>query len=408
LEDPPVTEPRRPIVLSVEQALSMSSATLRFAHLGWRVIRVEATPAAGRRSSGDPNRYIGKKVAGEDRASYFVGPNCGKEAIALNLKEPEARELLRRLIRELPVDVFCTNTMPARHTALGLDYASLSAVRPELVWCSISALGLAHPDVPGYDPVLQAQLGYMDLTGNPDGPPMQNGPPIIDLKAGDECFAQVLLALYERTWTGRGKAIDVSMAQVAASWLLTFLPMLELGSTPDEIRRSGNEHRQFIPTNAYPTADGFIYMAVGSDAQWARLCEQPLFRSLARPELATNEGRRRAKPQLHAEIAAITSQHPAAQVAAALAEAHVPNAPITPIEQVMDLPFLEKSLLATRLPDGRRIRLPPPAVDTPYLDARSRELPFAPGYGEHTDRVLGEIGLDRARISALRERGIIA
>ena len=159
----------RPIVLSVEQALSMSYATLRFAQLGWRVIRIEPTPVEGRRAHGDPNRHIGRPVADGDRHSYFVGPNVGKEAIALNLKEPDGRALLRRLVRDLDADVFCTNTMPARHTALGLDYATLSDGRPDLVWCCISAMGLAYPDVPGYDPVLQALCGYMDITGPADG-----------------------------------------------------------------------------------------------------------------------------------------------------------------------------------------------------------------------------------------------
>ena len=162
--------PPRPVVLSVEQALSMSYATLRFVHLGWRVIRIEPTPSPNLRTRGDPNRHIGRKVAEGDRHSYFVGPNAGKEAIALNLKEPEGQALLARLIRELSADVFCTNTMPARHASLGIDYAALRAVRPELVWCCISAMGLAYPNVPGYDPVLQAQCGYMDITGNPDGP----------------------------------------------------------------------------------------------------------------------------------------------------------------------------------------------------------------------------------------------
>jgi crotonobetainyl-CoA:carnitine CoA-transferase CaiB-like acyl-CoA transferase len=248
-------------VLSVEQALSMSYATLRFVHLGWRVIRVEATPARGRRSAGDPNRYIGREIAGEDRHSYYVAPNAGKEAVALNLKEQQGQALLRRMIRELPVDVFCTNTLPARHVALGLDYQSLSAERPELIWCSISAMGRAEPEVPGYDPMLQALCGYMDITGDPAGPPMQCGPPLIDLKAGDEAFTQVLQALLERAEGGvPGRAIDISMAQVAVSWLQTFLPMLDMGSPPSELQRAGNEHRQFIPVNAYPTRDGFIYV----------------------------------------------------------------------------------------------------------------------------------------------------
>jgi len=403
-----MTADRRPVVLSVEQALSMSYATLRFAQLGWRVIRVEATPGAGRRGgAGDPNRHIGRPVAEGGRASYFVGPNCGKEAIALNLKDPRARDLLRRLVAELPVDVFCTNTMPGRHVDLGLDAAALSAARPELVWCCISAMGLAYPDVPGYDPVLQAQCGYMDLTGDPAGPPTQCGPPIIDLKAGDEAFAQTILALWERDRTGLGKVIDVSMAQVAVSWLLTFLPMLELGSPPEEIRRSGNQHRQFIPTNAYPTADGFIYLAVGSDVQWQRLVSQPMFATLADPGYDRNEGRRAGKDALHAAIGAVTARHPTAAVAEALVRAQVPHAPITPIERVMDLPFVAATALSTRTPDGHTVRLPPPAVPTPYLTEHGGELPFAPAYSEHTDAVLREIGLGDEAIDVLRRDGVV-
>ena len=398
----------RPVVLSVEQALSMSYATLRFVHLGWRVIRVESTPAQGRKAAGDPNRAIGRKAADGGRHSYFVGPNVGKEAIALNLKEHDGRALLRRLVRELGVDVFCTNTMPARHAALGLDYASLVKEREDLVWCCISAMGLAHPDVPGYDPVIQALCGYMDITGNADGPPMQNGPPIIDLKAGDEAFAQVLHALLERAHTKRGRAIDVSMAQVAASWLLTFLPMLDMGSPPGELKRSGNEHRQFIPTNAYPTSDGFVYMAVGSDAQWQRLVAKAPFTPLARPELQTNEGRRANKVALHAEIAAITRAHPAAAIADALAAAQIPHAPITPIEKVMDLDFLRGALLSTTTPDGKRVRLPPPAVATDWLTEHGGEVPFAPAYGGDTDDVLAEVGVKHEEIAALRARGVIA
>ncbi len=398
----------RPVVLSVEQALSMSYATLRFVHLGWRVIRIEPTPADGRKLVGDPNRHIGRRVADGDRHGYFVGPNVGKEAIALNLKDAEGRALLRRLVRELGADVFCTNTMPARHAPLGLDYATLSEGRPDLVWCCISAMGLAYPDVPGYDPVLQALCGYMDITGNADGPPMQNGPPLVDLKAGDEAFAQVLLALLERTRTGKGRAIDVSMAQVAVSWLLTFLPMLDMGSSGADLRRSGNEHRQFIPTNAYPTADGFIYMAVGSDAQWQRLTAREPFAPLARPDLATNEGRRATKAELHASIAAITSRLSAAEVSRALAAAQIPHAPITPIDRVMDLDFLRGALLTTTTPDGHRIRLPPPAVQTEWLEQRGREVPFAPAYGGQTDSVLAEIGVSADDARALRARGVVA
>ncbi|HJO38204.1 MAG: CoA transferase [Vicinamibacterales bacterium] len=400
--------PKPQVVLSIEQALSMSYATQRFVQLGWRVIRIEATPRSGQRSKGDPNRYIGQPVAGADRHSYFVAPNVGKQALAIDLKQESGRALLHRLVRDLPVDIFCTNTLPARHAPLGFDYATLADIRPELIWCSISAMGLAHPDVPGYDPMMQALCGYMDITGHPDGPPLQCGPPLSDLKAGDETFAQVLLALLERAETGHGRPIDVSMAQGAVSWLQTFLPMLDMGSAADELRRAGNEHRQFIPVNAYPTRDGFVFIAVGSDAQWGRLVERPLFASLALPHLSTNEGRRAVKDELHRSIRAITSGRPTAEVAAALVAAAVPHAPITLIDEVMDLPCIVPALLETTAPDGRRVRLPPPAVSTRYLEQQEGRLPFAPAYGEHTDTVLTEIGLEPDAIRQLRQDGVVA
>ncbi|MGD8537281.1 MAG: CoA transferase [Candidatus Aminicenantes bacterium] len=396
------------VVLSVEQALTMTYATLRFKHMGWRVIKLEPTPVPGRKSRGDPNRYIGRPTAGEDRHSYFVAPNLGKEAIAIDLKKSEGQQLMRRLIKELDVDVFCTNTMPARHLRLGIDYETLHEEKDDLIWCSISAMGLAFPDVPGYDPVLQALCGYMDLTGHSDGPPLQCGPPLVDLKAGDEAFIQIILALMERNETGKGKKIDISMAQVAVSWLHTFLPMLELGSAPEELKRSGNEHRQFIPVNAYATKDGFIYMAIGSDAQWQRFVHQPMFSSLDEERFTSNEGRRKDKQELHAAIERITRNHTSAEVSGVLTESSIPHSPITPIEEVADLPFIASMALCTKTPDGRTVRLPPPAVLTEHLEQQDKKLPFAPAYGEHTDALLSEIGISRNEIISLRDRGVVA
>lgn len=395
-------------MLSVEQALTLTYATLRFKHLGWRVIKLEPTPVPGRKSRGDPNRYIGRPAAGEDRHSYFVAPNLGKEAIAVDLKQEEGQRLMKRLIQELEIDVFCTNTMPARHTRLGIDYDSLRAEKEDIIWCSISAMGLAHPDVPGYDPILQALCGYMDLTGHADGPPLQCGPPLVDLKAGDEAFIQIILALMERNETGRGKKIDISMAQVAVSWLHTFLPMLDLGSPPEELKRSGNEHRQFIPVNAYPTKDGFVFMAIGSDAQWQRFAQQSMFASLDEEKYTSNEGRRKNKEELHRAIETITRDQTSEEVSKVLRESAIPHSPITPIEKVADLPFVASSALRTTTPDGRSIRLPPPAVPTEYLTQLDNELPFAPAYGEHTDALLSEIGLSQEEILSLRDRGIVA
>ncbi|HSN32720.1 MAG TPA: CoA transferase, partial [Ideonella sp.] len=301
-------------VLSLEQALSLPYATLRFAQLGWRVIRIEAVGGAG--LPGDPNRYIGSRVADDDRRSYFVAPNVGKQAIALNLKDERGRALLARLVRELEVDVFCCNTVPSRYRALGIDPATLRALRPELIWAGISAQGPAFPDAPGYDPVIQAMAGYMEVTGERDGPPMLAGIPVIDLKAGDELYANVMLALLERAETGQGSEIHVSMLQAAASWLITVLPLVDFGCRPDEITRAGNEHRKFIPTNVYAASDGFVFLAIGSDVQWRRLTAVPKFAPLGNEVRRTNEGRHAQRAAIHQDMAAVIARHPADEILA--------------------------------------------------------------------------------------------
>jgi crotonobetainyl-CoA:carnitine CoA-transferase CaiB-like acyl-CoA transferase len=395
---------KRRTILSMEQALSLPYATLRFAQLGWRVIRIESTPA-GDGLPGDPNRYIGGKVADDDRRSYFIAPNVGKEAIALNLKEPQGQALLKKLIVALDVDVFCCNTVPRRYRQLGIDYETLSAVKPDLVWAGISAMGPDYPDAPGYDPVIQAMAGYMELTGPADGPPTLSGVPIVDLKAGDEVYANVLLALAERAETGRGMRIDVSMLQAAASWLITTLPLLDFGCQPNEITRCGNEHRKFIPTNVYPTADGFIYMAIGSDVQWKRLTELPKFAAVGSPSRATNEGRHREREAIHRDMAAATRQYATAEIAADFRQATIPHAPIHDIPAVRKLDAVSRKLTLTRMPGGKPVHMQPMAVDLPAVP---QELTFPPKYGEHTRAVLKEAGCKPEEIAKLENERIIA
>ena len=395
---------KRRTVLSLEQALSLPSATLRFAQLGWRVIRIEATPSGGG-LPGDPNRYIGSRVADDDRRSYFIAPNVGKEAIALNLKDARGREVLHRLIKSLDVDVFCCNTVPSRYASLGIDYATLSGVKPDLVWAGISAMGPRYPEAPGYDPVLQAMCGYMEVTGDPKGAPTVMGLPVIDLKAGDEVYANVMLALLERHETGRGKEIHVSMLQAAASWLITVLPLVDFGCAPNEITRAGNEHRKFIPTNVYPAKDGFVYLAIGSDLQWKRLTESPKFSSVANETRRTNEGRHREREAIHRDLAAVTREHPVDALLADLRAATIPATRIFDIRQVRMLPQLEERLTATRMPDGRTVRMQPMAVDVPGASA---ELPFPPKYGADTRRLLAEAGYAEAEVGELSAAGVIA
>jgi len=381
----------------------MPYATLRFAQLGWRVIRIEATPT-GKGPPGDPNRYIGSDIADEDRHSYFIAPNVGKEALALNLKEQAGRDVLHRMIHELEVDVFCCNTLPGRYEAFGIDFKTLSAIRPELIWAGISALGPEYTDTPGYDPGIQAMAGFMETTGDPDGPPMLSGIPIIDLKAGDEVFAQVCLALAERAETGTGKRIDVSMLQAASSWLITTLPLIDFGAGIEEMTRWGNAHRKFIPSNVYPTQDGFLYVAMGSDRQWQRMVEVEKFKSLANPVRATNAGRYEDRAAIYADIGAITAQFDTAELQRDFAGANVPNAVINTVPMVRDEPAVKSRLTTTTTPDGKLVRMPPMAVDT---KGAKTNLDFAPRYGEHTNKILGEAGLSDAEIATLAGDGII-
>lgn len=391
-------------VLSMEQALSLPYATLRFAQLGWRVIRIESTPT-GKGLPGDPNRYIGSRIADDDRRSYFVAPNVGKEAIALNLKDPRGQQVLQRLLRELDVDVFCCNTVPARYASLGIDPATLRAAKPDLIWAGISAMGPRYPEAPGYDPVIQAMAGYMEVTGDPKGPPMLTGIPVIDLKAGDEVYAGVMQALLERFESGVGKEIHVSMLQAAASWLITVLPLIDYGCQPAEITRAGNEHRKFIPTNVYPTSDGYIFMAIGSDVQWRRFIAIPKFACVGNEVRLTNEGRHQQREAIHADIAAVSQRFAAAEILADLSAATIPGTRIHDIPQVRELAALKDRLTTTTLPDGRAVRMQPMAVD---IDGARGDLAFAPKYGQHTRSLLAEAGLVDDEVQALYGAGVVA
>ena len=391
-------------VLSLEQALAMPYATLRFAQLGWRVIRIEARPT-GSGLPGDPNRHIGALVADEDRHSYFIGPNVGKEAIALNLKEAAGRKVLHEMIRALDVDIFCCNTLPGRYPTLGIDYPTLSLIKPDIIWAGISAMGPDYPNVPGYDPAIQAMAGYMELTGFEDGPPTLSGIPLIDLKAGDEVFAGVCLALAEKAETGAGKEINVSMLQAAASWLITTLPLLDFDCDHSEVSRCGNEHRKFIPTNVYETSDGFIYVAIGSDKQWQRLTQIPKFSVIANDVRVTNNGRLAERQECYRDIGAVTSQFTTAELADDFTGATIPHAAINTIEQVRRLEALQDKFTTTTTPDGKTVHMQPLATE---MNGNVTDLPFPPKYGEHTRSVLSDAGYSSAQLEELVARGIVA
>lgn len=392
---------KKRVVVSLEQALSLPYATWRFAHLGWRVIRIEATPAGGT-DPGDPNRYIGSVVAGYDRRSYFLAQNVGKESLVLNLKSEPGRKALHRLVETLGVDVFCCNTLPSRYDELGIGYEQLRLIRPDIIWAGISAMGPAYPTVPGYDPAIQAMVGYMELTGDPQGPPTLAGMPLIDLKAGDEVYSGVLAALVERAEGAGGKRIDVSMLQAAASWLITTLPLLNFPHDPSEVSRSGNQHRKFIPTDVFRTSDGYLYMAIGNDLQWRRLVELAKFADCATPARFSNAGRHHERGAMFEDLRRVFGRYTTAELARDLTQAKIPWAEVNDIRAVSQLEAVRSKLTRSRMPDGRELLLQPLPVD---LADGPRELSFPPRYGEHTRPILAEIGFAAAEVEALLESG---
>ncbi|MCP3673810.1 MAG: CoA transferase, partial [Gammaproteobacteria bacterium] len=384
-------------VLSLEQALSLPHATYRFMQLGYRVIRIESTPNKSG-FNGDPNRYIGQNVVDNDRRSYFIAPNVGKETIALNLKTDEGRDLLKRIIKELDVDIFCCNTLPSRYESMGIDYQTLKSVKPDILWAGISAMGPEYPNIPGYDPAMQAMSGYMELTGEADGPPMLSGIPIIDFKAGDEVYANVLLGLLEKEESGVGREINVSMLQAAASWLTTTLPLLDFDCDYSEVSRCGNEHRKFIPVNTYPTSDGFIFVAIGNDVQWQRLTGIDKFTCIANDVRKSNDGRHKERTSIHSDIAKVTSQYTMQELRNDFEQSKIPCAPIQTIEQVRNMKAISDHVTTTTTPAGKTVHLPPLAVNG---DDFVKDYTFAPKYGENTSAVLEEAGVTAEEINQL-------
>jgi phenylsuccinyl-CoA transferase len=381
-------------ILALEQALTLPYATERFAQLGWRVIRIETAGKPGQKSPGDPNRYIGEDTGVDDLHAYFMAPNLGKEAITLNLKNPIDQELLKQIIKELEVDVFMCNTLPKRYQQFGIDYDILKEANPNLIWCGISAFGPEYPDRAGYDPALQAMLGYMHLTGEPDRDPMLCGLPLIDLKAGDEAFAQVLLAMLEQKETGKGKRIDISMAQCAASWLITALPQSQFAEDESKLfTRSGNEHRSFVPSNCYPTKDGYVYLAVGSDMQWEKVTQIEGFEHCAKPNRASNNGRKEDKENIYADMRKGLENYTTTEFIEVCLMNGLAVAPVNDVKQVGELDFIKKLMVKTVLPNGKEVMLFPAPMDTDYLKERNNIMSLPPRLGEHNDKIFKEAGI---------------
>ncbi|MGD2253489.1 MAG: CaiB/BaiF CoA-transferase family protein [Anaerolineales bacterium] len=391
-------------VLSLEQATTLPFLTLRLAEEGMRVIRLESPPR------GDPNRWVGREVLPDPQGSgyeegmnaYYLPNNLGKQAITLNLKTTEGQALLHRLIKELPVDIFATNQRPRSYTKLGIDYDTLAALRPDLIWVGITGFGPDH-DEAAYDPILQARAGLMELTGEADGDPMVFGLPMVDLGAAEHAYGQVMKALFRRAETGEGKRLDISMFQSAVSWMVS--PVMLTHSFGEKVSRRGNIHQFFAPVKVYPTYDGYMYIAVGNDRQWQALTQLPGFTALGRKEYVHNTGRIADVQRLNQEMAAVTATKTTAELTKAFQQVGIPVSKVNRIEDVCLDPLVAEIMVSAQDPrTGVEISIAPPAVISSFLRQQGMKLSFPPRLGEHNDDIFDALGYDG---DDLRDRGVI-
>ena len=387
-------------VLSLEQATVLPYLTYRLAHDGMQVIRLEH-PVYG-----DPNRFIGENVLGEERMNaYYLCINSGKKALTLNLGDPEGQKIFHSLIQELKVDIFATNQLPRNYQKLGIDYESLKALKPDIIWLGVTGFGPDSNEA-AYDPILQAKSGLMDMTGEADGDPQVLGIPLPDMGTSEHSYGLLMKALYRREATGEGSCINMSMFESSVSWLTVPITLSTL--LKKEITRRGNTHEFFSPVSVYKTSNGFVYVAMGNDRQWKSLISHEIFKPLDKPEYEKNAGRIRDVENLNKAINEITRNHTSEELIELFKSMTLPISKIKTIPEVVADPLVERRLLfAEDQKTGTRITLPPPPNMTPFLEELNRELSFPPRFGEHNGEIYGQLGYSNEDLTGLKEKGVI-
>ena len=387
-------------VLSLEQATVLPYLTYRLAQDGMTVIRLEH-PVYG-----DPNRMIGDNVLGEERMnSYFLCINAGKKALTLNLADPQGQELLRSLIKELDVDVFATNQLPRNYQKLGIDYDSLKAVKPDLIWLGVTGFG-PDSNEGAYDPILQARSGLMELTGEAGADPQVLGIPLPDMGTSEHAYGLLMKALYARQMSGEGSCINLSMFESSVSWLT--VPITLTGNFGKTISRRGNTHEFFCPVSVYQTSNGFVYLAVGNDRQWKAMVSQDIFSALDKTEYEKNAGRIADVDNLNEAINSVTRQHTSEALIELFTSITVPISKIKTIPEVIEDPLVSSKLLTAQDPvSGREIMLAPPPHQTDFVAAQDRKLTFPPRFGQDNAEIYGRLGHDAGALEEMKSKGII-
>ncbi|WP_262028769.1 CaiB/BaiF CoA transferase family protein [Microvirga sp. Mcv34] len=360
------------------------------ADLGADVVKVER-PGAGDDTRGWGPPFVEGAEGEHLSAAYFHSCNRGKRSIAVDFESPEGQELVRKLASH--ADVVIENFKVGGLKKYGLDYESLKAVNPRLVYCSITGFGQDGPYASraGYDFMIQGLGGIMDLTGDPDGEPQKIGVAYVDIFTGVYSVVGILAALRKRDITGEGAHLDMALLDVQTSVLANqAMNYLASGKSP---RRMGNAHPNIVPYQVFPVADGHVIVAVGNDGQFGRFVSV-----LGQPELAqderfrTNAGRVGHRAELVPVLTELTLRFAREDLLAALEKQGVPAGPINTVADVFDDPQV--------IARGMRIDLPSeaakggaiPSVRSPIVmdgQAMAAGRP-SPRLGEHTDEVLSD------------------
>ncbi|MBH3438569.1 CaiB/BaiF CoA transferase family protein [Pseudomonas luteola] len=398
-------------VLDLSRVLAGPWAGQILADLGAEVIKVE------RPGRGDDTRHWGPPFlkdplgASTGESAYFLSANRNKQSIAVDFTQPEGQQILRDLA--VKSDVVLENFKVGGLSAYGLDYASLSALNPELIYCSITGFGQSGPYAQraGYDFLIQGLGGLMSLTGHPDddegGGPVKTGVALVDILTGLYATVAVLAALNHRTQTGEGQHIDMALLDVEVACLANqAMNYLVSGESPT---RLGNAHPNIVPYQAFPTADGDMILTIGNDAQFRRFCEvADRLDWVNDPRFATNQARVVYRMELVPLIRQVTVFRRTEEWIALLEAVGVPCGPINSVAQV----FADKQVAARSLaftmthPLGQTV----PQVASPMRLSRTpveyRRPP--PLLGEHTEQVLRYLlGHGDARVNAWRQAGIV-
>jgi itaconate CoA-transferase len=385
------------LVVSVEQAIAAPFASRQLADLGARVIKIE------RPEVGDFARAYDHTVRG--LASHFVWTNRSKESLTLDLKHPEAVDVLRRLIAR--ADVYIHNLAPGAMGRLGFGSTALREAHPRLVICEISGYGTSGPyrDKKAYDLLVQSEAGLVSITGTAETP-SKVGISVADIAAGMYAFSSILAALVRRATTGAGALLDISMFDALAEWMGYAAYYTGYGGAA--LPRTGARHAAIAPYGPYTAGDGHVvYLGLQNEREWARFCADVLDQpALARdPRFSSNALRVEHHDELEAIIVQAFAGRTAQQVVDCLESAQIANARMNTVHE-----FLEHPQLAARgkwrevdSPVGPlRALLPPFGFDD--VDLRMGRIP---ALGEHTDRILTELGFGPDTIAGWRKTGIV-